>query len=178
MNNNVKILAGSAADLAQVTEMWCDLVNYHVRQDDRLPALAPEGAQKWSGRLGKLLEDPTCRLFVAKASPADQLVGFVTGFLQYAPQVFEPRKTGKVADIFVAPGWRQQQIARRLLIALTEWFQREQVDRIEMSIAIKNPVSVSFWQSLGAQPYMMQMLLPVDWQARLSSELRTEDTYD
>ena len=172
MQDRTSIRPGKKVDLSQVTELWCELVRHHVERDSRLSSVAPDGAEKWQRRLSNLLDDPSCRLYVAEAGADRRLVGFATGFLRYAPEVLEPQKAGNVADIFVLPGWRRQRVAWRLLVALTRWFQEEKVDHIEMSMVIRNPAAVNFWRSLGAQEYTMQMWLPTGWQ---DSGLEGED---
>ena len=166
MQERTSIRPGRKADLPQVTELWSALVRHHVERDSRLSVIAPGGPEKWQRRLSNLLDDPNCRLYVAEARSDQRLVGFVTGFLRYAPEVFEPQKTGSVADVFVLSGWRRQRVAWRLLVALTRWFQEEKVDHIEMSMVVRNPAALSFWRSLGAQECTMQMWLPTDWQDR------------
>jgi len=160
--NSVRIRTGKSIDLDRVSELWQALVDYHVQLDTRMAPASPGGEVKWRNRLAKLLEDPTFRLLVAEA-PHGELVGFATGFLHYAPEVFESQKLGKVADIFVIEPWRHQGIGRRLLAVMTEWFQQEQVEAIVMNLVNRNPAAVQFWRSVGSQEYTQQMWLPVDW---------------
>ena len=165
MESQVIIRPGTAADLEQVAKLWRELVRYNVARDGRLPDATPGGAEKWQRRLKGLLEDPTGRLHVAEAD--GRLVGFSTGFLRYAPDVFERQKTGHVSDIFVDPGWRRQRVAQRLLSAVTGWFQEEKVDHIGLGLVAKNSAAVNFWRGVGAQEYRVQMWLPVDWELEI-----------
>lgn len=170
MNRQVAIRPGAADDLSQVTEMWRELACYHIEQDGRLPGIAPDGGKIWRRRLGKLLEDSTFRLYVAEVE--EHLIGFVTGFLQYAPEVFKPQKAGKIADLYVARAWRRQRVAQRLVAVITEWFKEEKVSHIEMNVVSRNRAAISFWRSMGAQEFMAWMRLPVDRQM-LRGDLRT-----
>ncbi len=160
----VDIRLGRETDLPQVTDLWRRLVGHHEACDGRIASVAPRGVEKWQRRLESLLADQTFRLFVADAGAADTLVGFATGFLQYAPEVFEPQLTGLVADICVTPRWRRRRVARRLLDALTTWFASEDVDHIELSVVDRNAAGMGFWQSIGAQSFTSRLWLPVDWQ--------------
>jgi ribosomal protein S18 acetylase RimI-like enzyme len=164
MEGQVTIRPGQAADLPQVTGLWRQLVRYHVECDNRIPPAASSGAEKWQRRLKQLLSDPTCRLYVAEAGRGEPLIGFATGFLQYAPEVFEPQLAGKVADIFVVPAWRRQRVAYGLLAALTAWFQSESVHHIELNVVDNNPSAVGFWRGVGAQGFTRRLWLPMDWQ--------------
>ena len=164
MEGQVTIRPGNAADLPLVTGLWRQLVRYHVACDGRIPSVAPGGADKWQRRLKHLLSDPTCRLYVAEAGRGEPLVGFATGFLQYAPEVFEPQLVGKVADIFVAPGWRRQGVAYRLLAALTAWFESEKADHIELNVVESNPSAMGFWRGVGAREFTRRLWLPMAWQ--------------
>lgn len=164
MEGQVTIRPGKEADLRQVTQLWRQLVRYHVECDDRIPPVAPGGAEKWQRRLKQLLSDPTCRLYVAEAGRDEPLVGFATGFLQYAPEVFEPQLAGKVADIFVVPHWRRQRVAHRLLAALTAWFESENVNHVELNVVDRNPSAVGFWRGVGAQGFTRRLWMPLDWQ--------------
>jgi GNAT superfamily N-acetyltransferase len=162
--NRVKIRPGLKADLTEVTALWRDLVHYHVERDDRISRVAPKGAEKWRARLAQLLDDPTCCLYVAEAAGERRLIGFVTGFLRYEPEVFQARKSGHIGDLFVAPDWRRQRVGRRLLAALTRWFQDEGVDHLEVNMVSRNPAAVDFWRAMGGEAYMVRMWMPVNWQ--------------
>ncbi len=157
----IQIRRMDATDLSRVTELWRQLVHCHVALDKRLPEMANDGAEKWQGRLSELLDDPTCRVLVAEVD--GDLVGFVTGFIRYAPEVFAPLKTGNVADIYVLPDRRRQGVAGRLLSALSIWFRDEQVEHIEMSVVNANPAAVGFWRGVGAVPFTARLWLPTHW---------------
>lgn len=159
----VRVRRGRRSDLPQVGLLWEALNQFHTELDWRVPGCRPAGRKKWTDRLGKMLDDPTCRLYVAEAD--GELVAFATGFLTYAPQVFEPTKTGKVADAYVDSAWRRQGIGRRLLAAMTGWFEQEGVAYLEANMVVSNPVAMSFWRSVGGQAYMMRMTFPVDWES-------------
>jgi GNAT superfamily N-acetyltransferase len=170
MDGQVTIRPGAADDLPQVTEMWRELACYHIEQDSRLAGMAPDGGKIWRRRLGRLLDDSTFRLYVAEAE--EYLIGFVTGFLHYAPEVFELQKAGIVADLYVAHAWRRQRVAQRLVAVIGEWFKEEKVNHIEMNVVSRNQAAVSFWRSMGAQEFMARMRLPVGRQM-LRGDLRT-----
>ena len=161
--SHVRIRAGGKQDLTPVTALWLELVHHHVERDERIPAVIEGGAEKWKTRLGKSLDDPTCRLYVAEDKGERRLVGFATGFLRYAADVFENQVAGKIADVYVAPNWRRQGVAHRLVSTLSRWFRDQGASHIEMNLVTSNPEAVAFWQSVGAQDYMRQMWMPLDW---------------
>ena len=172
--NRVTIRPGGKKDLPQVTELWLELVRHHVDLDGRIPAVTENGAEQWQIRLNKSLDDPTCRLYVAEAVGERKLVGFATGFLRYAADVFEKQVAGKIADVFVVPGWRRKGVARRLVSALTRWFRDQNANHVEMSLVTSNPDAVNFWQGVGAQEYLMQMWLPLNWQEYKSVRIEND----
>ena len=160
--DQARIREGTEDDLDQVTTLWQALVHHHMELDPRLPSITADGTIRWQERLAKSMEEPAFRLLVAEDNDRE-ILGFITGFLRFGPDVFESHKIGKIADIFVAEQWRRRGIGMRLLAALTEWFRSEQVDSVEMSMVVRNPAAVSFWRSVGAQTYTQQMWLPIDW---------------
>ncbi len=164
--SRIRTRPGCKRDLSPVTELWLGLVRHHVELDSRIPAVVEGGAEQWKMRLEKSLDDPTCLLYVAEESEERRVVGFATGFLRYSADVFENQVAGKIADVYVAPDWRRQGVAHRLVSALTGWFREQGASYIEMNLVTSNPEAVGFWQGVGAQEYMMQMWLPLDWQEK------------
>lgn len=172
MQDQATIRRGAAGDLAQASELWRQLVQYNVARDERLPDVAEGGAHKWRQRTENLLKDRAFRLYVAETS--GRLVGFVTGFLHYAPDGFERQKVGRVADIFVARDWRRQGVANQLLSALTDWFRREKVSHMELAVIAANLTAVSFWRSVGAREYRARMWIPLDWDSGIAERARDD----
>lgn len=151
-----------ASDMASLADLWQDLALHHVALDRRMPPLADGGKARWQTWATARLDDPTWRFLVAEAR--GQVVGFASGTLSYTLELFEPCKSGKIVDIYVAPDYRHQGAARMLLAGLTDWFRAESVDHLELNVFDKNQPGLRFWQSLGAEPQSQQMWLRLDWQ--------------
>lgn len=87
-------------------------------------------------------------------------VGFIRGFPLNIVPVVEQAPSVRIGDLYVAPAWRRQGVARRLVDGLLERAARNGYRRAEVGTLTNDARAVSFWRSLGFG----------DWQVTLSRE--------
>ena len=55
------------------------------------------------------------------------------------------------------PERRREQIGGRVVEALLAWFRQRRVTFIELTVAVRNPEAVRFWERYGFTTYMYRM---------------------
>ncbi len=155
-------------DEAAIARLWAALTAYHVALDPRLPDAVPGASADYAARLVERRDDPDTRTFVAETD--GQVIGYVLGaVVDLHPDLFQHVDVGFIADIFVDPGYRGQGVARRLVMAINQWFASVGVDHVEWQVAAKNDVGRKFWEAVGGQPVMVRMRMELAGQDRESS---------
>ncbi len=84
-------------------------------------------------------------------------VSFALGRLQSLPLRFREQRRGWIQDVYTIPERRGEGIGRRVVEALLEWFTRQHVPLVELTVAVSNPAAVRFWERLGFRTYMYRM---------------------
>jgi ribosomal protein S18 acetylase RimI-like enzyme len=71
--------------------------------------------------------------------------------------MFEPVRTGYIADLYVAPGSRKLGIGSLLVAKAMEWFRQNQVDMVQLRAVAGNRTGVSFWEKQGFEASQLTM---------------------
>ncbi len=152
-------------DKDALARLWQALVDYHAQLDERLPRAIDGAAARYAERLVRRVQrGASAQAYVAEV--AGQVVGYVLGsVLELHPDLFEQRRAGFIADLFVLPAYRRRGIARRLVRALNAWFVERGVRVVEWHVAAANAEGLRFWRALGGRPIMVQMRAPLEGHA-------------
>lgn len=140
-------------DIAAITQLQQEFLSEHERLYDPLfYKLAPNAAQEFGNWLHKKVEQKTAGVFVAESQDEQAtcgLVGYVTGWIEERPPLYELRKIGYLSNIYVKPEYRNKGLARALNTALLDWFKGKDVAYIELSVDSRAQSSVDAWERLG-----------------------------
>ena len=147
----VVIRRATPDDVEGILPLWNELMDYHAALDARFQP-APGAEESWSDILLDFLQDDDACVLVADAG--GKLVGFIMGLVRENLPVLLPSKYGLVTDICVDPGWRRQDIGRRLFEALKDWFRKKELFTVQLDVAHFNPVSQAFWRAMGCGDFL------------------------
>ena len=95
---------------------------------------------------------------------ADQAIGFVAGRLKIDDdelQKPEWRHCGLISDIYVAPDFRQQGIAKRLLQAMSDRLQQDGATRLRICAVATNRAAIKTYQAFGFQGFEIDFDKPL-----------------
>ena len=143
-------------DISRVVGLWEELMDFHVVRDGRF-ARAADGAERFRDYVTERLSDEASRLLVAEAD------GVVAGYCLVAvcrfPPVFAERDYVAVYDLAVTAALRRKGVGERLFQSARDWCAERGMKRIEVGIALSNPVSSGFWRKMGFDPYLAKASL-------------------
>ena len=77
----------------------------------------------------------------------DEVVGYIAG---HATTRYGC--AGELQYLYVVPGFRRRGVARELLRALAEWFEREGIGRVCVNADLESAGAVPFYRAQGAAP--------------------------
>ncbi len=141
-------------DIQQILPLWEALAGLHGELD---PALAVEegAAREYAEFLRDTIGQPdTCVMLGVEGG---QAVGFALGRIQALPLAFRERRRGWIQDAFTIPQRRREGIGRQLVEALLAWFSAHRVALVELTVAVRNPDAIRFWETLGFETYMYRL---------------------
>jgi len=146
----VEIATATEAHVPQIVELWREFMDFHKDLDPRFPlrAEAPASYEKY---LREQMQSPDWLVLVALEG--DAVVGLTVAQIGKYPPIFERESNGYISEMAVKSGHRRAGIGERLLEMAFEWFRSRGIDRVELSVAARNPVGYPFWRKHGFRAY-------------------------
>ena len=87
-----------------------------------------------------------------------EIVGFVAGRIRTLPPYFGASTIGAISEVFVSDQHRGRGIGQRLLAFALQWFEEQQIRRIELQVVAGNPDGIRFYRQLGWHEELLQMV--------------------
>jgi GNAT superfamily N-acetyltransferase len=144
----------SLADLDSISPLWQALYQ-HQSEHGMLLKLPENAFDAWvksiAPFLGRFAD-------VVLAEENGRIIGFVAGRIRTQPPYFGSATVGAISEVFVCDSHRGRGIGRRLLAFSLEWFQAQQITRIELQVVAGNPDGIRFYRQLGWHEELVQMV--------------------
>lgn len=143
-------------DCEAIGDLWLDMVEYHRAFDPTMFRPNPAGASMYAQRIEQRLADPLTHVLVVEIKR--QIIAYALGMIaDITTDVFEPLRSGLLADIFVSSGYRRLGWGRKLIERMMIWFRSQDVNHFEWHVSAGNAEAIAFWQSFGATTTMLRM---------------------
>jgi len=148
-SEKVTIRIATKKDIPTVDALWKESAQYHSELDTRL-AMQFDNTQHITEFHTKQLEKEDTLFLVATT------IKVVVGFLIAHIVTLQPHHTlnrlGVIDGMAVTHSFRGQGIGSLLFDKTLEWFEAHKVERIDTSVAAKNPRAQTFWKRKGFTP--------------------------
>lgn len=150
------IRLANEADADRIGRLWLEMVEYHQAFDPRTFRAADNGADLYAQRILQRLSDPWTRILVAEVG--DDVVAYALGLVaDITTEMFQPLRSGLLADIYVTAEHRRQGLGRELVAKMSDWFQTQKVCHFEWHVSAQNPAAIQFWKAIGGKATMLRM---------------------
>jgi GNAT superfamily N-acetyltransferase len=154
--NKIQIRPATQKDIAAVDELWKESAQYHGDLDSRL-AMRFDDIQHITEFHQQQLTKETTHFMVAVHT--DKVVGFAIAHIM-APQPHHlVKRLGIIDALAVTSTYRDQGIGSQLYSKTLAWFKTQNVERIDTSVAAKNPRAQKFWEQKGFTPRIYHISL-------------------
>jgi ribosomal protein S18 acetylase RimI-like enzyme len=143
-------------DIPQMLPLWQDLMDSHAQMDRMFEPV--ENAAPQFGEFVKSLLDKENYL-VAVAEIESKVVGYVIGSVVITPEVFALRRRMYIQDMVIDPTYRRQGIGKKLMEMALAFAKEQQVEKLDLLVAVKNEGGNKFWKEMGFEPALNYMNL-------------------
>jgi GNAT superfamily N-acetyltransferase len=144
------------SDAQRIGEMWAEMVSYHARFDAATFKAAENGAELYGRRIRDRLFDRQARVLVAEEDGV--IVAYVSGMIaDITTEMFQPLRSGLLADIYVSEPYRRLGVGRNLVERLCLWFRDQGVSHFEWHVSAENSVALAFWEAIGGETTILRM---------------------
>ncbi len=150
----VEITTVTEAHVPQIVELWQEFMAFHKDLDPRFPLLA-EAPASYEKYFREQMQSPDWLVLVALEG--DAVVGLTVAQIAKYPPIFQRETCGYISEMVVRGDRRRKGIGERLLAMAFDWFQSQGIDRVELSVAARNPVGYPFWRKHGFRDYVHRL---------------------
>ena len=144
----------TAGDMPRIEPLWKAL--YQHQFEHGMLLRLPEGA--YDAWLKSVVPFLGRFASVVVAARNGELIGFVAGRVRTLPPYFGSASVGAISEVFVSESHRGGGLGRRLLAFSLEWYQAQQITRVELQVVAGNPDGIRFYRQLGWHEELIQMV--------------------
>jgi len=152
--SDIKVRPATARDISRILPLWEALAEHHGALD---PALGVErnAAREYASFLRDTIGDHGACVMLGL--DGERAVAYALGRVHVLPLPFREPRRGWIQDVFTVPERRREGIGGRVVEALLAWFHEQRITFIELTVAVRNPEAVRFWERYGFTTYMHRM---------------------
>lgn len=140
-------------DLSAILKLMQELINFHYSLDSYYrPAIKFRGLRDY---VANAIKSPKKLLLVAESD--QQIIGYFLGAIEIAPVYSSEKTVGLIADAVVNKKYRRKGVLKQLFQEALNWFNKKEVNYIELSVDARNLDAILAWKKLGFQDYKLRI---------------------
>jgi ribosomal protein S18 acetylase RimI-like enzyme len=145
-------------DIPAIVLKKSQLTGFHAAADPHYYAPAPDADDAFKKYLEKRAADADFKIIVAIDN--DACVGFVMGWIEERPPIYQKRKVGYLSNIFVDKPHRRRRVGERLYRGIEDWFMSKNVDFIEIRADARNLPAMKSFKRYGLKELSVTFYKP------------------
>jgi len=155
----MKVRRATIEDIPQNLPLWRELSDTHGDMEPMF-RLAENAEEKFAGYLSLIFTNKNFAIFVAESD--SKIIGYIIAHVSTAPEVYVIRRRLYIQDMMVSPDYRRQGVASRLVKEIMALAKAQQIEKMDLLVAVKNEEANKFWRAMGFEPalhYLNQYLI-------------------
>ena len=154
----IEIIQATDAHIQEIAGIWKESMDFHSNIDAHFAA-RENAHTEFITHLREVMQKKDALTLVALEK--GRVVAYSISFLFMRPPIFEERVYGFISDIAVKSDYRRKGIGEKLLDKMIEWFESQNVKRIELRVVAQNEVGYSFWRKHGFRDFMHELYITI-----------------
>lgn len=146
-------------DVERILDLWCEFMDFH-EQYDSIFKRSKSGHSEFRKFLKERISDRNSLVIVALEE--EIICGYLLAKIETRPPVFLDRKHVVIFDLAINEKLRRKGIGEKLFNESVEWFKKKKINRVELTVATSNPVSMKFWTKMGFKTYSERRFINID----------------
>ncbi len=160
------IRPATPADVPAVLPMVAKTCALHERWDPAKYSFRETPAEMYRQWLTARADDPRSVFLVAERSDAmlrdvPFLAGFLIGTVEREIPIYRLEEYGFIHDLWIKPTYRNEGLARQIVMLAIERFHAIGVEQIRLDTAASNDVARGLFAACGFRPSTQEMLLEI-----------------
>jgi ribosomal protein S18 acetylase RimI-like enzyme len=146
-------------DAPHIAPMVQKLANLHESWDAQKYPYLPSIGQRYISWLKARATDPRSVLLVAERE--GKLVAFLVATVEEEIPIYRISEVGFIHDIYVEEKYRNEGIARQLVMLAIEQFRKMGMSQVRLDTAAKNEAARKLFESCGFRSSSIEMLAEI-----------------
>jgi ribosomal protein S18 acetylase RimI-like enzyme len=147
-------------DVAGVLPMVAKICAFHEKLDPAKYGFLPEPARMYDGWLRSRAKDPRSVFLVAEREGT--IAGFLVADTEREIGIYRLKEFGFVHDLWVEPEYRNEGLARQMVMLCVERFREIGVGQVRMDVANGNEAARRLFEACGFRVSTIEMLMELD----------------
>jgi ribosomal protein S18 acetylase RimI-like enzyme len=156
----MQIRPANVADVPAVLPMVAKIAALHESWDAARYGYLPNPDQMYRSWLRARATDPRS-VFLVIERGGGKLVGFLVATTEREIPIYRIEQFGFIHDLWVEPEYRNEGLARQLVMLAIERFRDMGMHQIRCETAAANDIARSLFQRCGFRPAAVEMLLEI-----------------
>jgi len=146
-------------DVPAVLPMVEKLCRLHESWDAAKYSFLPNIAQMYDQWLRERASHRRSVFLVAEASGPEKIVGFLIGSVEREIPIYRLKEYGFLHDLWVEPEYRNEGVARQMVMLAVEKFTEMGVEQVRLDTAAKNEAARRLFEACGFRESVREMLI-------------------
>lgn len=153
----MEIAVARESHIPEIVNLWLEFSWFHESLDDPWYPLKDNAHSGFESHLREEMAGDNSQVLIALDENC--VVGYVITIIKKTTEVWERERHGCIDQLAITATCRRHGIGSQLLKEILSWFKSEDIDMIELSVAVKNIASHSFWKKHGFKDYLHHLYL-------------------
>lgn len=152
----IKIRKAKKEDIENIVELNKQLDDFHTKFDKYYKD-SSEAAKNFKKDLASIIQKRNVKILVIEDN--NKMVGYFNAKIEKPKPFFVPEKIGKISDAFIEEKYRKLGLGKKVLDELIEWFKKNKIKHVELSVDVRNEIGIKAWRKFGFKDFMKKMRL-------------------
>jgi ribosomal protein S18 acetylase RimI-like enzyme len=92
------------------------------------------------------------------ALDGSRMIGYITAYVKDQPSCWQVKQVGEISGLMVAPGYRRQGVASRLLAEVEGYFRQKSLRFYSLYTSAHNKTGLAFYEKRGLTPLQVTLI--------------------
>lgn len=152
----MNIIPAREEHIAELVEIWKGFMDFH-NEFNPFHSRRGDGHKNWEVFLRKSMDSELGLVLVC--TDDGKVVAYSISHVKDCPPIFQHDKMGFISDMSVNEEYRRKGIGELMLSEIYDWFEVQEVKRIELRVEPKNDIGYSFWRKHGFKEHVHTLFL-------------------
>ncbi len=152
----MKFILAKKQHLDGITSVWREFMDYHKKIDPFFSS-ARDAKKHFQKYLLEQIDKDDAHVLAVLIKK--EVIAYSISRIEKHPPVFKEPDYGLISELAVLDAYQRQGVGEKMLDIVFEWFEANNISRIELKVASDNEVAYSFWEKHGFMDYMHVLYL-------------------